>query len=186
MSSIGRESGKWEGSDEAALTRWGDNHDRGPLARNPGTWPSKVTHASNSPGETELANACSARYGMFQQLSILCVPAEIAEASMENVFASDLGGMDVFSAVTYVVAAGISGTGSTDSGAMLGAAAAALEPTYPAAHVPAQTNNLAAKRLVTRALAAIDGASASSKAAIDACRLSQRTRFWRTTCMRYW
>jgi hypothetical protein len=97
---------------------------------------------------------------------------------MANVFASDLGGMDVFSVVTYVVAAGISGTGSADSGVMCGAAAAALRPTYPAAHVPDQANNLAAKMPVTGALAAIDGTTASSKEAIDASRLNQRKRFW--------
>jgi hypothetical protein len=92
--------------------------------------------------------------------------------------------MDPFWVVTYVVAAGTPGTSSTDSGVMLGAAAAALGPTYLAARVPAQANNLVAKWPVTRVLAAIDGATASSKEEIDASRLNQRKRFWRPTCTR--
>jgi hypothetical protein len=90
---------------------------------------------------------------------------------MENVFSADLGGMDAFSAAHHVTAARISGAGSPDSAAMLGAAAAALGPigvSYLAAYAPAQANNLAATRLVAHVHAAIGGATLSSKAAIIA------------------
>jgi hypothetical protein len=79
--------------------------------------------------------------------------------------------MEAFSSANQAAAAEISSAGSTDSQAMLSAAAAALGPigaSYLAAYGPAQANNLAATLLVAHVHAAIGGATDASKATIIA------------------
>lgn len=81
------------------------------------------------------------------------------------VFAVVPPGLDVFAATNSVAGKMISAAGSTDSAAMLAAAAAALGPIgagYLAAYAPAQSNNLAATMLVGRVHAAIGEATAAA------------------------
>jgi len=77
-------------------------------------------------------------------------------------------GLDAFSTVNTEAANLITESASADSGAMLGAVAAALGPigaTYLAAYGPAQMNNLSGTLMVAGVHAAIGEATSVSKAA---------------------
>jgi hypothetical protein len=77
-------------------------------------------------------------------------------------------GLEAFSAANTSAAESITSAGSADSGAMLGAVAAAVGPigaSYLGAYGPAQANNLAATQLVGGAHAAIGAATTAAKVA---------------------
>ncbi|OBI22580.1 hypothetical protein A5713_10765 [Mycobacterium sp. E2497] len=88
---------------------------------------------------------------------------------MSDVFSAAPAGMAEFSAVSQAASEMITAAGSSDSAAMLSAAAAALGPigaTYLAAYGPAQARNLAATLLVGAVHAGVGAATDASRAAI--------------------
>ena len=79
--------------------------------------------------------------------------------------------LTAFAAANTAAGESISASGSSESGAMLAAAAAALGPigaSYLAAYAPAQANNLAATLQVGRVHAAIGSAAEAANTAFVA------------------